>query len=134
MIKKKILFICGQNSGRSQMAEALLRKLAGDKYEVYSAGTQPSSVNPHAVRVMEEIGIDMSRHWSKSVDEFLDKDLDFVVTVCDKAKEECPYFPGGREHLHHSFSTTSANDTEEKMLIGLRKVRDEIEDWLKETF
>ncbi len=90
--KKKILFICTHNSSRSQMAEGLLRNLFGKYYEVHSAGTEPSSVNPFAIRVMEENGIDISSHRSKSVSEFMDIPFDYVITVCDHAKESCPFF------------------------------------------
>jgi arsenate reductase len=86
---EKVLFICTHNSARSHMAEGFMNALYGDRYSAFSAGTEPSTVNPYAVRVMKEIGIDISDHRSKSVDEFIDQDLDYVVTVCDHAKEVC---------------------------------------------
>ena len=95
-MKKKVLFICTHNSARSQMAEGLMRTLYPDRYVVFSAGTEPRGVNPYAVKGMAEIGIDISLHRSKSLDEFLDMKFDYVVTVCDHAKQICPFFPGGK--------------------------------------
>ena len=92
-MKKKVLFLCTHNSCRSQMAEGLLRDMAGDKFEVYSAGVEPTSVHPLAKKVLQEIGIDISGQQSKSVDEFLDKEFDYVITVCDNARQTCPFFP-----------------------------------------
>lgn len=131
--KEKVLFICNQNSGRSQMAEALLRMLYGDRYEVYSAGLIPSSVNPFAIKTMQELGVDMSSHRSKSIDEFKDIVFDYVVTVCDVARETCPYFPG-RQVLHHSFSSARSEGSEEEILTSFGRVRDEIRAWLQEQF
>jgi len=131
--KQKVLFICNQNSGRSQMAEALLRMLYPDRYESYSAGVIPSQINPYAVKVMEQLGVDMSSHRSKSIDEFMDKEFDYVVTVCDVAKETCPYFPG-RNVLHHSFSSASGEGGEEEILASFAGVRDEIKTWIIEQF
>lgn len=131
--KEKVLFICNQNSGRSQMAEALLRMLYGDRYESYSAGVIPSQVNPYAIKTMEQLGVDMSSHHSKSIDEFRDMDFDYVVTVCDTAKETCPFFPG-RQVLHHSFSSASSEGSEEEILASFGKVRDEIRAWIEEQF
>jgi len=92
MDRKKVLFLCTHNSARSQMAEGLLNALYGDRCIAYSAGTEPSNLNPYAVEVMSEIGIDISHHHSKSVEEFRNGDFDYVVTVCDSAKETCPIF------------------------------------------
>ena len=131
--KKKVLFICQQNSGRSQLAEALLRMLYGDHFESFSAGVVPSQVNPYAVKVMEQLGVDMSKHRSKSIDEFKDMDFDYVVTVCDKAKELCPYFPG-RNVIHHSFISSLSEGGEEEILASFVRVRDEIKEWLDEQF
>lgn len=131
--KEKVLFICNQNSGRSQMAEALLRMLYGDRYEAYSAGVIPSQVNPYAIKAMEQLGVDMSRHRSKSLDEFKDVEFDYVVTVCDIAKETCPYFPG-RHVIHHSFSGASSEGSEEEVLASFGRVRDEIRAWIEEQF
>jgi arsenate reductase len=132
--KKKILFICTHNSARSQMAEGLLRDLFGEYYEVHSAGTESSSVNPFAIRVMEETGIDISSHRSKSVSEFMDIPFDYVITVCDFAKESCPFFPGGII-IHKGFKDPSqANGNKEDKLREFRRSRDEIKFWLIEEF
>jgi arsenate reductase len=90
------------------MAEGFLRHLYGDRYAAHSAGTQPGQVNPYAVQVMDEAGIDLSKHRSKSIDDFLDLELDYVITVCDSAKESCPIFPGGKQIQHKSFEDPSA--------------------------
>ena len=133
--KKKILFICTHNSARSQMAEGLLNALGGDRYEAFSAGTETSEVRPQAIEVMREIGIDISDHTSKSLDPFLDKELDLVVTVCDHAKESCPYFPGGKESLHKGFDDpAAARGSDEDKTRVFRRVRDEIRDWVEKTF
>src|SRR6185369_400350 len=100
MKKKTVLILCTGNSARSQMAEGLLRHEAGERFEVFSAGTRPTTVRPEAIAVMIEIGIDISAHRSKSVDEFVGRELDHVITVCDHAKEFCPVFPGSTKHLH----------------------------------
>ena len=132
---KKILFICTHNSARSHMAEGFVNALYGERYLAFSAGTEPSKVNPYAVRVMQEIGIDISDHRSKSVDEFLDQDLDYVVTVCDHAKEVCPFFPGGRKALHKGFQDpASVAGTEDEKLSLFRRVREEIRDWVEKIF
>jgi len=134
MEKKKVLFICTQNSARSQMAEGLLRYIAGDRYEVYSAGTKPFQVNPFAIAAMKEAGIDISGHRSKGIDEFKDIDIDYAVTVCDSARESCPYFPGARVLLHHSFSDPAAvTGSDEAILAEFKRVRDEIRVWLKQA-
>ena len=133
--KKKVLFLCTHNSSRSQMAEGLLRSLYGDRYEVYSAGTEPTSVSPYAIKVMQEIGIDISGHHSKNVEEFWGKKCDYVVTLCDQAKEACPYFPGADRYIHRAFEDPSTfSGAEEKVLSAFRHVRDEIQDWIEEYF
>ena len=105
----------------------------GDKYEAYSAGLEPTSVNPYAVKVMAEIGIDLSTHRSKSIEEFRGKSFDYVVTVCNHAKEACPFFPG-EKILHKSFRDPSSfKGSEEEILENVRRVRDEIKEWLIET-
>jgi arsenate reductase len=135
MEKKKVLFLCTHNSARSQMAEGLLRALRGNRYEAYSAGTEPTAVSPYAVKVMAEIGIDISRHRSKSVDAFTSGSFDYVVTVCDNAKEACPFFPGGRKMLHESFEDPSTfAGGEEEITAGFRHIRNEIKGWIEETF
>ncbi len=131
--KEKVLFICNQNSGRSQMAEALLRMLYGDRYESYSAGVTPSQVNPYAIKAMEQLGADMSKHRSKSIDELRDIEFDYVITVCDQAKKTCPYFPGLRV-LHHSFSRASDVGGGEEILASFASVRDEIKAWIEKQF
>jgi len=131
--KPKVVFICHHNSGRSQLAEALLRMLYGDHFDAYSAGVIPSQVNPYAVQAMELLGVDMSRHRSKSIEEYKDVDFDYVVTVCDKARESCPFFPG-RNLIHHSFSGALSEGSEEEILASFVKVRDEIRTWLEEQF
>ena len=134
-MKKKVLFVCTHNSARSQMAEGLLQSLAGDRHEAFSAGTEPRGVHPLAVQVMAEIGIDISNHRSKSVDEFAGHTMDTVVTVCDHAKEACPVFPTGARKIHRSFEDPSAlAESEDAALAGFRRIRDDIRDWLEKTF
>ena len=125
MRKKRILFLCTGNSARSQMAEGLLRHLAGDRFEVFSAGTRPVGLNPNAVSAMSEIGLDISEHRSKSVDEFVNQPFDYVFTVCDNAKESCPFFPGAQHAIHHSFEDPAAAPGEQQG-AAFRKVRDQI--------
>lgn len=135
MEKSKVLFLCTHNSARSQIAEGLLRALYGDRYESYSAGTEVTRVNPYVIKSMAEIGIDLSTHRSKHLEEFLNNHFDYVVTVCDNAKEACPYFPNARQRIHHSFSDPSKfTGTEEEILAGVAKVREEIRSWLEQTF
>ncbi len=126
-MKPRVLILCTGNSARSQMAEGLLRHEGGDRFEVFSAGTRPSQVRPEAIAVMAEIGLDISRHRSKSVDEFVGKDLDFVITVCDNAKETCPVFPGSVKRLHWPFEDPAAVEgSEEVRKAAFRRVRDRI--------
>jgi arsenate reductase (thioredoxin) len=126
------LFLCTHNSCRSQMAEGLLRDMAGDKFEVYSAGVEPTSVHPLAKKVMKEIGIDISGQQSKSVDEFLDKEFDYVITVCDNARQTCPFFPGNHELLHWSLEDPAiALGSEEERLLMFRKIRDQLRDYIQ---
>lgn len=110
----RVLFLCTHNAARSQMAEGLLRAYAGDQIEVVSAGTEPSQVHPLAVRAMAEIGIDISGARSKSVVAFLDQHFDYVITLCDRANETCPVFPGDPERIHWSFPDPSAVDGDEE--------------------
>ena len=132
---KRVLFICTHNAARSQMAEGLLRALYGNRYEIFSAGTEPGRVSPYAIRVMAEIRIDIGTHRSKGLQEFLDQTFDYVITVCDHAKESCPYFPGGKKILHKSFEDPSAlNGTEEEIMAGFRRVRNEIRNWIENEF
>lgn len=135
MDKMKVLFLCTHNSARSQMAEGLLRALYGDRYESFSAGTVATRVNPYVARAMAEIGIDLSLHRSKTVDEFTGQQFEYVVTVCDNAREACPYFAGAKNVLHNSFPDPSAfTGDDESIMNGVRMVRDEIQKWIGETF
>jgi arsenate reductase len=123
-IKKRVLFLCTGNSARSQMAEGLLRNLAGDKFEVVSAGTTPKGLHPRSVEVMKEIGIDVSQQTSKDVMQFLNEKFDYVITVCDRAKQQCPIFPGA-EPIHWGFDDP-AEAPQDKQLDTFRRVRNEI--------
>jgi arsenate reductase len=124
---KRVLFLCVHNSARSQMAEGMLRAWAGERYEAASAGTETSEVRPLAIRAMAEIGIDISGHSSKVVTEFQDQWFDDAVTVCDDAKEACPYFPTAHRQVHWSFDDPAgATGTEDEQLAVFRRVRDEI--------
>ena len=130
--KKRVLILCTGNSARSQMAEGLVRHDAGQRFEVASAGTKPGAVRPEAIAVMNEIGIDISAHRSKSVDEFADQDFDYVLTVCDNAKETCPIFPGHANRVHQNFDDPAAVEgSEEPRLAAFRRVRDQIRDYLR---
>jgi arsenate reductase len=130
--KKRVLILCTGNSARSQMAEGLLRHDAGDRFTVESAGTKPSTVRPEAIAVMKEVGIDITSHRSKHVDEFAGQDFDYVLTVCDNAKESCPVFFGKSRRLHHSFNDPAAVEgMDEKRLGEFRRVRDELRSYLK---
>jgi arsenate reductase len=130
-----VLFVCTHNSSRSQMAEGLLRARYGDRYEVHSAGIDPSSVNPFAVEVMDEIDIDLSGHTSDHVYAYTDRSLDIVVTVCDDAAKSCPYVQAEKQNLHQSFDDPSAvTGTDDEKRAAFRRVRDEIADWIDATF
>src|ERR1700722_3338326 len=130
-MKKRVLILCTGNSARSQMAEGLLRHDAGDRFDVESAGTRPGSVRPEAIAVMREVGIDISGHRSKSVDEFSGQRFDYVLTVCDHAREVCPIFPGGTTAIHHGFDDPAAFEgSEEERLAEFRRIRDEIRRYL----
>lgn len=132
MAKKRVLILCTGNAARSQMAEGLLRNDAGDRFEVESAGIMPSRVRPEAITAMKEIGIDISSHRSKHVDEFAGQDFDYVLTVCDNAKESCPIYPGHANRLHRNFDDPSnAEGTEEERLAVFRRVRDEMRHYLR---
>ncbi len=126
-MKERVLILCTGNSARSQMAEGFLRSLAGDRYEVYSAGTKPSKVNPYAISAMSEVGIDISGHRSKHLSEFLGQPFDYVITVCDDAAEACPVFPGKANRIHWSFPDPAAvQGTDEQKRAAFRQVRDAI--------
>ena len=125
--REKVLFLCTGNSCRSQMAEGYIRHLGGDRFQVSSAGLNPGAVNPNAVRVMNEDGVDISNHRSKDVNQFIEGEFDYIITVCDHAKERCPLFPGDGIRVHWSFpDPAEAVGTEEEVLTVFRSVRDQI--------
>ena len=127
MSKQRVLFLCTHNSARSQMAEGLLRSLAGDRFEAFSAGTEATHVRPLAIRAMRELDVDISAQESKTLDRYLGEPFDAVITVCDQAAEACPIFPGAKRRLHWSFPDPSkAQGTEEERLAVYRTVRDDI--------
>ncbi len=127
MARQKVLVLCTGNSARSQMAEGILRWLSKGEIDVHSAGTHPTQVHPFAIAVMKELGVDISGHRSKSVDEFTSDQFDTVITVCDRANESCPVFPGAPERIHFSFEDPAAAEgTDEEKLKTFRRVRDEL--------
>ena len=129
--KLRVLILCTGNSARSQMAEGLLRHDAGDRFDVESAGTKPGKVRPEAIAVMKELGIDISGHRSKPVDEFAEREFDCVLTVCDNAKETCPVYAGHTRRLHRSFEDPAAVEgSEADRLAAFRRVRDQIREYL----
>jgi arsenate reductase len=131
--RARVLFLCTHNSARSQMAEGLLRHLAGDRFEAMSAGTEATRVRPLAVRAMGEVGVDISGQESKALNRYLDETFDYVITVCDDANEACPFFPGTESRLHWSFEDPSkAEGTEEERLAVFRSVRDRIRSRIEE--
>lgn len=132
MKPQRVLILCTGNSARSQMAEGLLRTIGGERFEVFSAGVKPSAVRPEAIQAMKEIGIDISGHRSKSVDEFAGQQFDAVITVCDNAKETCPLFPGKTQRIHQSFQDPPApgESSAEETISIFRRVRDEIQEWM----
>jgi arsenate reductase len=126
-VKQRVLFLCTHNSARSQMAEGLLRHLAGDRFEAFSAGSEATHVRPLAIRAMDELGIDISRQESKPLDRYLQEPFDAVITVCDQANDSCPIFAGGKRRLHWSLPDPSqATGSEEEQLAVYRQVRDEL--------
>ena len=135
-MKKKVLFICTHNSCRSQIAEALLRHKFGDEYEAFSAGTIATQVDPYSKKVLEEIGIDTSGMYSKSSERFMGIYFFKVVTVCDIAREACPFFPGAENYVHKGFRNPPILVREEGMepMEAFRKIRDEIGDWIENDF
>jgi len=133
--KKRVLFVCTHNSARSQMAEAFLNSIYGDRYETSSAGTEPTKINPYVVAAMKQIGLDLSNNQAKSVDEFMGQKLDLIITLCDEAQETCPFFPGGKEYSHQSFRDPGAcAGSEEEILACVRRIRDEISAWVRQHF
>ena len=132
-MKKRVLILCTGNSARSKMAEGLLRWRGGDRFEVASAGTRPGIVRPEAIAVMAELGVDLSGHWSKSVEEFAGQAFDYAITVCDNARENCPYLPGAGRRVHQSFPDPAGVAGEEATrLEAFRRVRDQIDAWMQE--
>jgi arsenate reductase len=132
-MKRRVLILCTANSARSQMAEGLLRALAGDRIDVFSAGAKPASVNPLAIQAMHERGIDIGHQRSKHLSEYLDQPFDEVITVCDNAAESCPVFPGPARRIHWSFpDPAAAEGGQEDRLQAFRQVRDAIEARLRE--
>ncbi|OGU00576.1 MAG: arsenate reductase [Geobacteraceae bacterium GWC2_48_7] len=134
-MKQRILFLCTHNSCRSQMAEGLVNHFLGDRYAAFSAGTEVTRVNPLAIRALAELGIDISEHRSKILDEFVGEPFDYVITLCGDANEKCPLFFGGVERMHIGFSDPSrATGTDEEIMAEFRRVRDEIKKTLLEFF
>lgn len=129
---KKVLVLCTGNSCRSQIAEGYLKAFAGDKAEIYSAGIETHGVNPRAIEIMKRDGIDISAHTSNNVNEYTDIDFDFVITVCDNAKESCPYFPSKAVKLHYNFpDPAKATGTEEQVMEAFREVREQIRSYAR---
>ncbi len=133
--KKKVLFVCTHNAVRSQMAEALLNKIYGDRYTAFSAGSDPTQIDPVVISVMKDMGIDLDHSRSKGLDFFKDYAFDYIVTVCDHAQESCPYFPDWDVHLHKSFSDPSRfQGPADDKIKAYRKTRDEIKTWIEKEF
>jgi arsenate reductase (thioredoxin) len=134
-MKKKVLLLCTHNSCRSQMAEAIVNHYMGDRFQAYSAGTEATRVNPLATQVMAELGIDISDHRSKTLDEFAGEKFDYVITLCGSANEQCPIFFGGVRRIHIGFDDPSmVTGTPEEIMPEFRRVRDEIRSRLEEFF
>ena len=133
--KPRILVLCTGNSARSQMAEGLLKAKLGDRFQIDSAGTRPIGVSPEAIEVLKEIGIDISESRSKSVDEFVGQEIDYVLTVCDNAKENCPFFPARTKLIHHAFEDPYfAPGNFDSRVAAFRKVRDQISEYIETDF
>jgi len=139
MVKPRVLFLCTHNSARSQIAEAFLRKYAGDRFDVYSAGLEPTAIHPLAREVLEEIGLDISRQYSKDLAQFLGKiHFGYLITVCARAESECPIFPGVSIRFHWPIEDPAAFEgTDEEKLTKFREIRDQIDEriksWLREV-
>jgi arsenate reductase (thioredoxin) len=131
-MKETILFICVHNSARSQMAEGLVNALYADRFQAFSGGTTPTKVHPGAIRAMAEMGIDIRSHRPKSIDEYEGRRFDYVVMVCDDKQADCPFFPGGKDYIHHAFDDPAAcTGTDEEVLDCFRRSRDEIKSWIE---
>ena len=132
-MREKVLFVCTHNSARSQMAEGYMNARYGDRYETFSAGTKPGTLNPYAVRAMAEIGIDISGHRIKDLGEFDEQEMDYLVAVCEGGL--CPLFPWAKEEIHQEFPDPSKlTGTDEEVMAGVRRIRDEIVGWIDATF
>jgi arsenate reductase len=135
VLKKRVLFLCTANSCRSQMAEGIANYFLGDRIEAFSAGTEASFVNPRATAVLREIGIDISGHRSKNIEELAGKQFDCTITLCGDARDRCPIFSGGGERVHIGFADPAkATGSEEEIMQAFRKVRDEVRDALTSYF
>ncbi|MGB9980076.1 arsenate reductase ArsC [Methanobacterium sp.] len=135
MEKQRVLFMCIHNAARSQMAEGLFRHSYGDNFDVYSAGSNPTTVDPLAIKSMKEIGIDISKHRSKSLKEFEGQEFDYVITVCGNPYNACPFFVGGKKYFKQPFEDPSAFDgTEEEKLELFKKIRDELKEWIDDLY
>lgn len=133
--KPRVLILCTGNSARSQMTEGLLKHICGDRFDIHSAGIRPIGVSPEAVEVLREIGIDISSNTSKSVDSFGGREFDYVLTVCDYARENCPYFPARTKRVHHAFEDPwFAEGGYTQRVAAFRRVRDQIDSYLREDF
>jgi arsenate reductase (thioredoxin) len=133
--RKRVLFLCTNNSARSQMAEAILNNLFPGSYQAFSAGTEPTKVNPNVLKALAEKNIPAGKLYSKSVDTFSDQEFDYVVTLCDSAQKTCPFFPGAINYIHNPFEDPAkAAGNGDEPLDSFRKVRDEIEQWIVKTF
>ena len=130
---KKVLVLCTGNSCRSQIAEGYFRYISGSKAQIYSAGVETHGVNPRAIATMKEDGIDILKHTSNNINEYIDIDFDFIITVCDNAKERCPFFPGNAKRFHYNFpDPAKAVGTEDEILYAFRDVRELIKNYCKE--
>ncbi len=135
MEKQRVLFMCIHNAARSQMAEGLFKNLYGEGFDVYSAGSEPQTVDPLAIKCMEEIEIDISNHRSKSLKEFEGQEFDYVITVCGNPYNACPFFLGGKKYFKQPFEDPSAFEgTEEEKLELFRKLRDELKFWIEDLY
>ncbi|HNQ25127.1 MAG TPA: arsenate reductase ArsC [Methanoregulaceae archaeon] len=131
MTRNRLLFICTHNAARSQMAEGYLRSRYGERFEVFSAGTEVSAVSPYAISVMREIGVDISGHRSKLLKDFSGVEMDVAVVVCDAAKSACPFFPWAKETIHATFRNPKEfSGTDDQIRAGFREIRDEITGWI----
>ncbi len=129
MTRKRLLFLCTGNSCRSQMAEGFAKRMMADTYEIYSAGIEAHGMNPYAMRVMKEIGIDISDQFSKTIDQVPWDEMDVVITLCDHAKQTCPMVPRGARHIHWSIEDPAEADGDEETILGVyRRIRDEIKE------